>query len=121
MNNTQIEANAGRRAELRNANEKALKYLVDETKAYDRQQFEKEANDGDRALSNSLFAILLREVIEVHPEGDSYMFMGNSFNKLEVPPEAILTALKDLKKFQAEDRKHCRECGAPKEEQKKAA
>jgi hypothetical protein len=119
MNNTQFDAEAGRQAALRKANERALKYLVDETKDYDRRTFEKEAKEGDRALANCLFAILLREVIGVHPEGDSYMFMGDSFKKVEVPPEAILIALKDLKKFRAEDEKHCRHCGAAK--QQKAA
>jgi hypothetical protein len=83
LNKPKFGADPGRRAGLRKANEKALKYLVDETKDYVKETFEKEAQESDTALANCLFAILLREVIGVHPDGDSYMFIGNSFKKVE--------------------------------------
>lgn len=113
MNNTQFDAEAGRRAELRKASDKAANYL--EATYFDKGYFDFWVDD--KARANVLFAILLREVIDLHPDGDEYLTINSSpFKKLEIPPEAILIALKDLKKFRTKRAKHCSECGALKEQ-----
>lgn len=114
MTNTQIEK-TGRRAELRKANEKALKYLDEEIpgdRNLPRDTFDKANARGDQELARSLFGVLLRELVEEHDKGTDYLVVGGALKKIEVTPEALLTALKDVRQVLAEREKCCRHCGA---------
>ena len=118
MTNTQFEAEVGRRAELREANERALTYLDEEIEPGDRlprETFDEEAKD-DQALARSLFAVLLRELGLDSPDDEEFppYLAASLMEDMIVTPRALHQAL-DARGAKRVPRR-CETCGAPKDQ-----
>lgn len=114
MTKPKFGARAGRRAELRKAQDRALDYLVNFPGGWERECFEKY---DDKTLSNALLGVLLREVAG----GDSdYLVVGEWLNQVTVSPEALSTVLRDLKKIDEDKKAVCKHCGRGPEQRRAA-
>ena len=116
MTKPKFGARAGRRAELRKAQDRVLDYLVSPN-GRDREQFEEY---DDKTLSNSLLGVMLRELADYHPKGTDYLVSGEWRNQVTVSPEALSTALRDLKKVHDDKKAVCKHCGRGPEQRRAA-